>query len=55
MATILILWLLILHIVSALEFSPESAIVYGHGVEEKSSLLPINYFYLQAVDRNENK
>ncbi len=39
----------------ATELNSEKSIVFGPGIDPKRSSLPINYFYIQAVDKHGNK
>ncbi|XP_064393653.1 protein O-glucosyltransferase 2-like isoform X2 [Halichondria panicea] len=55
---ILILFFLILgqgcQELEATELNSEKSIVFGPGIDPKRSSLPINYFYIQAVDKHGN-
>ena len=41
--------------VRASELSFKKSLVYGPGIDSKRCSLPVNYFYIQAVDKDGNK
>ena len=37
------------------QLSPEKSVIFGPGVHPDKAGLPVNYFYIQAVDSNGEK